>query len=92
MTDRFAADYLIETAIGLQRAAEMMAGEQSSGTFIPVPGETPELKARFAARVELLEKIGDVSAPSLPGATQPQPGATPRWAQASRFESSISMP
>jgi hypothetical protein len=28
-----------------------MAGEQSSGTFLPVPGETPELKARSAARV-----------------------------------------
>ena len=29
-----------------------MAGEQSTGTFIRVPGETSELRARFAARVE----------------------------------------
>ena len=35
-----------------------MAGEQSSGTFVPVPGETPELKARAAARVERLEDLG----------------------------------
>ena len=35
-----------------------MAGEQSSGTFLPVPGETPELKARSAARVTALEDLG----------------------------------
>ena len=45
-----------------------MAGEQSSGTFVPVPGETPELKARAAARVEALEVVSTVDAPSLPGA------------------------
>jgi ribulose-bisphosphate carboxylase large chain len=59
-----------------------MAGEQSSGTFVAVPGETPELKARFAARVERLEVIGEVSAPSLPGALAPKPGAPQRWTQA----------
>ena len=45
-----------------------MAGEQSSGTFLPVPGETPELKARAAARVEAIEDLGPVDGPSLPGA------------------------
>jgi ribulose-bisphosphate carboxylase large chain len=82
MQDRFFADYLIETAIDPRRAAEMMAGEQSSGTFIPVPGETPELKARFAARVESVEEVGLLHAPSLPGAAQPQAGAPQRWIQA----------
>ena len=48
---RIEADYLIETAYDVRQAAEAMAGEQSSGTFLPVPGETPELKARSAARV-----------------------------------------
>jgi ribulose-bisphosphate carboxylase large chain len=66
--DRIEADYLIETAHDLQAAAAAMAGEQSSGTFLPVPGETPELKARSAARVERLEDLGPVDRPSLPGA------------------------
>ena len=63
---RIEADYLIETAWPLAEAAEEMAGEQSSGTFLPIPGETPELKARAAARVEALEDLGPVEAPSLP--------------------------
>jgi ribulose-bisphosphate carboxylase large chain len=82
MSQRFFVDYLIETAIEPQRAAEMMAGEQSSGTFIPVPGETPELKARFAARVEKLEVLDGVSSPSLPGAMKPDAGAPQIWKQA----------
>jgi ribulose-bisphosphate carboxylase large chain len=68
MTDRFEADYLIETAVPPEDAAAAMAGEQSSGTFVPVPGETAELKARSAARVERLEVIEEVAAPALPGA------------------------
>jgi ribulose-bisphosphate carboxylase large chain len=68
MTDRIEADYLIETAWPPAEAAEAMAGEQSSGTFLPVPGETPELKARAAARVERISDLGPVPAPALPGA------------------------
>jgi len=70
MTDpaRIEADYLIETAYPPAQAAEIMAGEQSSGTFRPVPGETPELKERAAARVERLELLEAVDVPSLPGA------------------------
>lgn len=71
---RIEADYLIETAADPAAAAEAMAGEQSSGTFVAVPGETPELKARAAARVEALEVIGTVDAPSLPGAVAPKAG------------------
>ncbi|MGP6090052.1 ribulose-bisphosphate carboxylase large subunit family protein [Antarctobacter jejuensis] len=66
---RIEADYLIETAIDPMQAAEIMAGEQSSGTFRPVPGETPELKARAAARVERLDILESVPSPSLPGAS-----------------------
>lgn len=83
MNDRFFADYLIETALDPRRAAEMMAGEQSSGTFVTVPGETPELKQRFAARVEHLEVIDDTGIPSLPGAAGPAAGAPQVWRQAS---------
>lgn len=71
MSARIEADYLIETAYDPRQAAEVMAGEQSSGTFVPVPGETPELKERAAARVERLELLETVAEPSLPGAGRP---------------------
>ena len=64
---RVEADYLIETTIDPVQAAEIMAGEQSSGTFRPVPGETAELKIRAAARVEKLKMLEPVSEPSLLG-------------------------
>lgn len=73
--ERIEADYLIETAHDPKKAVEVMAGEQSSGTFVPVPGETPELKARSAARVERLEVIGEVDHPNLPGSSAPAGGA-----------------
>jgi ribulose-bisphosphate carboxylase large chain len=73
-TTRIEADYLLETPIDSWQAAEMIAGEQSSGTFVAVPGETPELKARAAARVARLEILDeDVRTPSLPSAGLPPP-------------------
>ncbi len=77
--DRIEADYLIETSYDLNQAAEAMAGEQSSGTFVAIPGETPELKARSMAVVERLEDLGPVANPSLPGAGDG--GASPRRAR-----------
>jgi ribulose-bisphosphate carboxylase large chain len=71
---RIEADYLIETPIDPRSAAETMAGEQSSGTFVAVPGETPELKQRAAARLEKIELLEAVSAPSLPVARPINPG------------------
>ena len=71
MNERIEADYLVETAHDPRVAVEVMAGEQSSGTFVPVPGETPELKERSAARIEALEIVGQLASPSLPGASQP---------------------
>jgi ribulose-bisphosphate carboxylase large chain len=69
--ERIEADYLIETTHDPRKAAEVMAGEQSSGTFLPVPGETPELKMRAAARVEALAIVGSIDHPSLPGSSAP---------------------
>jgi len=69
LTDRIEADYLLETPIDPRRAAETIAGEQSSGTFVAVPGETPELKERSAARVTALEILDEaVPRRSLPSA------------------------
>jgi len=66
------ATYLIETPYTLERAAEVMAGEQSTGTFVPVPGETEEVKARSAAAIRRIEELEPAAAPSLPGATAPK--------------------
>ena len=41
------ATYYIETPFAPEQAAAVLAGEQSSGTFVAVPGETEELKQRF---------------------------------------------
>ncbi|MGA2326836.1 MAG: ribulose-bisphosphate carboxylase large subunit family protein [Bryobacteraceae bacterium] len=72
METRVYARYWIETAYPLQQAAEIMAGEQSTGTFVRVPGETDELRERHAARVEEIAERDRVSAPSLPGAGLPK--------------------
>ena len=38
MTDKVQATYLIETPHSLEHAAAVIAGEQSSGTFVSFPG------------------------------------------------------
>src|SRR5206468_10204932 len=45
------AVYLIETPLDPARVAEILAGEQSSGTFVRVAGETDALRARSRATV-----------------------------------------
>src|SRR5215210_8873798 len=65
--DRIIATYWIETPHPLEYAAEVLAGEQSSGTFVAVPGETDDLRARFRARVERIIELEPADAPSLPG-------------------------
>ena len=65
--ERIFATYLIETPMVLEKAATVLAGEQSSGTFVAVPGETAELKERFAARVEKITPHEVVDTPSIPG-------------------------
>jgi ribulose-bisphosphate carboxylase large chain len=68
-TDRIEADYLLETPGDPGRVAELMAGEQSSGTFVAIPGETEELKARAAARVVRLQVVDEtITSVSLPSA------------------------
>jgi ribulose-bisphosphate carboxylase large chain len=67
MSERIHATYWLETGDDPRRAAEVIAGEQSSGTFVALTTETPELKARSGARVERLEVLGESNAPSLAG-------------------------
>lgn len=82
MPDRIRASYWVETAFPLQQAAEVLAGEQSSGTFLALPGETPELKARYGATVDGIEELDVVDAPSLPGASVPKGDTSPKWQRA----------
>jgi len=70
--ERIIAEYLIETPLTLAAAAESIVGEQSTGTFTRVPGETDELRERFAARLESIKELDAASAPSLPGALPPK--------------------
>ena len=70
--DRIYARYFIETAFPLQQAAATMAGEQSTGTFLRVPGETDELRERFAARIEAITEGEPSSSASLPGSGVPK--------------------
>lgn len=74
--ERIYASYWLETGDDPARAAEVIAGEQSSGTFVALATETPELKARSGARVEKLEILGHSSTPSLPGGM-----TSPRYTQ-----------
>ena len=67
--ERVKASYFIETPYAVDVAAQVLAGEQSSGTFVAVPGETAELKERFAARVENIQLLESVKEPAIPGAT-----------------------
>jgi ribulose-bisphosphate carboxylase large chain len=67
VSDQILVTYLVETPLAVERAAEMIAGEQSCGTFVRVKGETDELQARHRARVESIAILSVGNAPSLPG-------------------------
>jgi ribulose-bisphosphate carboxylase large chain len=84
-SDRILATYLVETPHPVERAVAVIAGEQSSGTFVAVPGETPELKARFGARIEHIERLETVETPSLPGSRPPRNADTPVRYQRATF-------
>lgn len=90
MPSKIIAKYLIETPLDVALAAEMIAGEQSSGTFVAVPGETAELKARSRAAVTNIRPLEATAQPSLPGARAPQETASGRRYQ--RAEITVAFP
>ncbi len=66
---RIRARYLIETPLEPAAVAEVMAGEQSCGTFTRVEGETDDLRGAGARRRRGHRRAGDrAAAPSLPNA------------------------
>src|SRR3954447_15585317 len=58
--------YRIETSGDVAALAAKIASDQSTGTFVPTPGETPELKARVGARVVALRMLDPTPTPSFP--------------------------
>ncbi len=72
----FTARYLVETPEVLEKTAEVIAGEQSSGTFLALPGETSELKDRSRARVLSIRPLPPVDGPSLASAEMVRRGRT----------------
>lgn len=75
MTETVSATYLIETPLDPRKVAEVMAGEQSCGTFARVEGETDALRQRARAVVEAVDFVEDVDRPSAPNAFLDRMGA-----------------
>ena len=73
---RLQAVYLLETPLDPARVAEVLAGEQSSGTFVRVAGETDDLRRRSRATVDHLEALEPAATPSLPNALLSRQGHT----------------
>ncbi|WAL84073.1 ribulose-bisphosphate carboxylase large subunit family protein [Pandoraea sp. XJJ-1] len=82
MSATLSATYLIETPLDPRRVAEVMAGEQSCGTFTRVAGETDALRERARAVVEAVDLAGDVAQPSLPNAFLERKGIRGPWHRA----------
>ena len=73
----FEATYLIETPLDPAHVAEVLAGEQSCGTFTRVEGETDALRERARATVESVELLDVAPAPSLPNGWMQRRGFPP---------------
>ncbi len=80
---RVTATYEIESPVGVARAAEVLAGEQSTGTFVRLAAETDALRGRSAARIEAMEIHGVSDRPALPcrltGAAYERGAVTISW-------------
>ncbi|WP_018687411.1 ribulose-bisphosphate carboxylase large subunit family protein [Ahrensia kielensis] len=63
---RIFATYDIETPVGLVHAADVLAGEQSTGTFVRLAAETDEFREKSGARVEQIIQTSTAKEPSLP--------------------------
>jgi len=76
------ATYVLETPLDPAMAAEVLAGEQSSGTFVRVAGETDDLRARSRATVDHVEELDPAPSPSLPNALLERKGIQGPWRRA----------
>lgn len=74
MTDLIEVTYRILSYLPLEQAAEAIAGEQTTGTFTKVAGESPELHRRHRAQILELTPIADDLGGVLPGARGSETG------------------
>jgi ribulose-bisphosphate carboxylase large chain len=81
--DRFEAAYLIETPLDLDEVADVMAGEQSCGTFTRVAGETDALREKARAIVTSVDELPPSAVPSLPNAWLARKGIAGPYRRAS---------
>ncbi len=79
---RFLATYLIETPLEPARVADVLAGEQSSGTFVRVAAESDALRARSRAVVETIDELDPLPVPSLHSALLESRHAAGPWRRA----------
>jgi ribulose-bisphosphate carboxylase large chain len=82
VTTAFQATYLIETPLDPAQVAEVLAGEQSSGTFVRVAGESDALRARSRATVDEVAEFEPLPVPSLPNALLARRGTAGPWRRA----------
>ncbi|WP_211167071.1 ribulose-bisphosphate carboxylase large subunit family protein [Aromatoleum evansii] len=61
----FRARYWVESPDPLQKVADVIAGEQSSGTFLALASESEDLKRRSRARVVRIDPLPPGHEPSL---------------------------
>ncbi|MFM0073991.1 ribulose-bisphosphate carboxylase large subunit family protein [Paraburkholderia sediminicola] len=80
--DYVEAEYLIETPLDPARVADVMAGEQSSGTFVRVANESDALRARSRASVVRIDELESAAQPSLPSAWLACQGTPGPWRRA----------
>ncbi|MGW3345697.1 RuBisCO large subunit C-terminal-like domain-containing protein [Nonomuraea rubra] len=73
MRDLTVATYQVVTRLPLEQAVSAIAGEQSTGTFVSVAGETDELRARHSAVVLDMTEIPAPITEALPGSRGDQP-------------------
>lgn len=90
--DRFEATYLIETPLDPAHVAEVLAGEQSCGTFTRVDGETDALRQRARAVVESIELLDVAAQPSLPNGWMERRGMFGRPQRWQRARLRVSFP
>lgn len=88
----FEATYLIETPLDVAAVAEVLAGEQSCGTFARVEGETDELRARARAQVTAIELLEVATVPSLPNAWLERRGLPAQSTQWQRARLTVRFP
>lgn len=89
---RFEATYLIETPLAPAHVAEVLAGEQSCGTFARVEGETDALRERARATVESIELLDAAESPALPNGWMQRRGMFDRPQRWQRARLRVSFP